>query len=154
MNTHLTTANTGIAVILDCGEYGNIHPVNKIPVGERLEMQAMHHVYGKLSAAQAYGPVYYRSYPEEDCFILEFKFAADGFELKNEDTPSGFEVAGDNKKYYPAAAQILSGGKIRLTSPEVKEPKFARFRWVNYGDVTLFGKNGLPVAPFRTSPEA
>ncbi|MGN0638228.1 MAG: sialate O-acetylesterase [Huintestinicola sp.] len=154
MNTHLTTANTGIAVTLDCGEYGNIHPVNKIPVGERLEKQAMCHVYGKLSPAEAYGPVYYRSYPEEDCFILEFKYASDGFDLRNEDTPSGFEVAGDDKEYHNAAAQILSGGKIRLTSPEVKEPKFARFKWTNYAEVTLFGKNGIPVAPFRTSPEA
>lgn len=154
MNTHLTTANTGIAVILDCGEYGNIHPVNKIPVGDRLEMQAMYHVYNKLSAAEAYGPIYYRSYPEEDCFILEFKYASDGFDLRNEDTPSGFELAGDDKEYKPAAAQILSGGKIRLTSPEVREPKYARFRWVNYSEVTLFGKNGLPVAPFRTNPQA
>ena len=123
-------------------------------MGERLELQAMYHVYNRITAPEAYGPVYYRSYPEEDCFILEFKFASDGFELKDETTPSGFEVAGDDKEYHPAAAQILSGGKIRLTSPEVKEPKYARFKWVNYADVTLFGKNGIPVAPFRTNPEA
>lgn len=154
MNTHQSTLNTGIAVILDCGEYGNIHPVDKIPVGERLELQAMYGVYGKISAEQAYGPVYYRSYPDEDCFIVEFRYAANGFELRGEDTPGGFELAGADKVYYPAAAQILSGGKIRLTSKEVTEPRYARFRWVNYGDVTLFGRNGLPAAPFRTSADA
>lgn len=154
MHTHITTANTGIAVALDCGEYGNIHPVDKTQIGLRLELQAMCHVYGKITADKAYGPVYYRSYPEEDCFIIEFRYAKDGFELKGEDTPSGFELAGDDKKYLPAAAQVLSGGKIRLTCPDIKEPKFARFRWTNYSEVTLFGKNGLPVAPFRTSDQA
>ena len=92
--------------------------------------------YGKIAEDEAYGPTYYRSFPEEDCFIIEFKHAKSGFDLRNEDTPSGFELAGDDKEYHPAAAQILSGGKIRLTCPNVKEPKFARFRWVNYGDVT------------------
>ncbi len=153
MNVHQTTANTGIAVILDCGEYGNIHPVDKIPVGERLELQAMHHVYEKIVADDAYGPVFYRAYPDEDCFILEFKHASSGFVVKGADTAEGFELAGADKVYYPAAAQILSGGKIRLTARDVPEPRYARFKWVNYGEVTLFGKNGLPAAPFRTGQQ-
>ena len=34
---------------------------------------------------------------------------------------------------------------------EVKKPAYVRYLWTNYGDVTLYGKNGIPVAPFRTS---
>ncbi|MDE6709947.1 MAG: sialate O-acetylesterase, partial [Oscillospiraceae bacterium] len=41
MRVHQTTANTGIAVILDRGEFNNIHPIDKEPVGERLALQAM-----------------------------------------------------------------------------------------------------------------
>ena len=48
MRMHRTVKNTGIAVISECGEYGNIHPVDKRPVGERLELQALCHVYGKI----------------------------------------------------------------------------------------------------------
>ena len=33
---------------------------------------------------------------------------------------------------------------------EIEEPVMARYLWTNYGEVTLFGANGLPVAPFRT----
>ena len=154
MNTHLTTANTGIAVILDCGEYGNIHPVDKIPVGERLELQALFHTYGRISGDKAYGPVYSCSYPENDRFIISFAHACDGFEVRGEDKPSGFELAGEDKQYKPVDAEILEGGKISLSCKDIPKPKFARFRWVNYGDVTLFGKNGLPAAPFRTDKNA
>lgn len=154
MNVCHDTSNTGIAVALDCGEYGNIHPVDKRPVGERLALQALYHAYMRISEDAAYGPVYYRSYADNDCFIIEFRHASSGLVLKGADTPDGFEIAGKDKKYYPAAAQILSGGKVRLTAKEVHEPKYARFKWVNWGDVTLFGKNGIPAAPFRTSADA
>lgn len=149
MNVHLSEANTGLAVILDCGEYGNIHPVNKIPVGERLELQAMCHAYKRLSPEEAYGPVFRRCYPEDGCMVVEFKFAHDGFVLTKGTSPGGFEVCGEDGVFYPAAAQIMSGGVIRLSAREVPEPVSARFKWVNWGEVTLYGKNGLPVAPFR-----
>lgn len=40
---------------------------------------------------------------------------------------------------------------IEASSDEVPNPVSARFQWTNYNEVTLFGKNGIPVAPFRTS---
>ncbi len=62
----------------------------------------------------------------------------------------GFEIAGVDKKYVPADAEIR-GDKIFVRSEEVIEPLFLRYNWTNYGDVTLFSKNGIPLAPFRTS---
>ena len=38
MHVFDTVANTGIAVIPDCGQYNEIHPVNKGPVGYRLSL--------------------------------------------------------------------------------------------------------------------
>ena len=37
-----------------------------------------------------------------------------------------------------------------LRSEEVETPVMARYMWIDYAEVTLFGANGLPVAPFRT----
>ena len=56
MRVFKTVKNTGIAVILDKGEYGNIHPVQKDVVGERLCEQALYHVYKNDNEKSAFGP--------------------------------------------------------------------------------------------------
>lgn len=148
MRVHQTTRNTGIAVILDCGEYGNIHPVDKQPVGERLELQALYHVYHTIGAEQAYGAIYKSCQYGEDGITLSFDHAQDGFYMKDA-KDVGFEIAGADKKYYPARAQLM-GDKIYVSSHEVSNPKYVRYNWVNYGEVTVFTANGIPLAPFRT----
>ena len=51
MRAYRTVKNTGMAVILDCGELDNIHPTDKKPVGERLCLQAEKLVCYKLFLA-------------------------------------------------------------------------------------------------------
>lgn len=148
MRVHQTTANTGIAVILDCGEYGNIHPVDKEPVGERLELQALCHVYGMISEKEAYGAIYKSFEYKDGGMLLYFDHAEDGFDVRGEAV--GFEIAGDDKLYHKAEVTVQND-KIFARSGEVKEPKYLRYNWVNYGEVTVFSKNGIPLAPFRTS---
>lgn len=149
MRVHQTTANTGIAVILDKGEFNNIHPIDKEPVGERLALQALYHVYGKISADEAYGAIYKSHEYTDGGIMLTFEHAGDGFELKGEKAV-GFEVAGKDKKYHTADAWF-KGDKIFVRSAEVAEPVYLRYNWTNYGDVTVYSKNGIPLAPFRTS---
>lgn len=149
MRVHQTIKNTGIAVILDKGEFDNIHPVDKEPVGERLALQALYHVYDKISGDEAYGPVYKSFEYVDGGMMLSFDHAKNGFDLKGEKAV-GFEIAGQDKKFYPADAWFKED-KIFVRSAEVSEPMYLRYNWVNYGDVTIFGKNGIPLAPFRTS---
>lgn len=149
MRVHQTTANTGIAVILDRGEFNNIHPIDKEPVGERLALQAMYHVYGKISADEAYGAIYKSHEYTDGGMLVSFDHAGDGFDVKGEKIV-GFEVAGKNRKYQSAEAEIR-GDKIFVRSAEVAEPVYLRYNWTNYGDVTVYSKNGIPLAPFRTS---
>ncbi len=75
---------------------------------------------------------------------------------------TGFELAGSDGVFYPAdfvfgkgegASSSLEGkNTITLTSSKVPSPVYARYGWYNYFPVTVYGKNGLPLAPFRTSP--
>ncbi len=147
MNTFRTIKNTGIAVILDCGEFNEIHPKDKAPVGERLALQALYHVYHKITGQDAYGPIYHSYVYKDDGIELSFDYAQDGFTVKGE--AAGFEIAGEDMNFIPAVIEIR-GDKIFVASPEVSEPFAARYCWTNYGEVTVFGKNGLPLAPFRT----
>lgn len=154
MQVHKTLKNTGIAVAIDCGQYNDIHPIHKAPVGLRLALQALHHVYDLLSENEVYGPIYQDYRVEDNGIYISFDYCNDGFLLKNEtaeknDKITGFELAGKDGIYYTADAQILHN-QIYLTCSEVTAPISARYLWVDYSTVTLFGANGIPVAPFRT----
>lgn len=151
MNTYQTIKNTGIAVILDCGEFNEIHPKDKTPVGERLALQALYQVYEKMAQKDVFGPIY-KSFEYKDSGIeLSFDYSEDGFKIIGE--ASGFEIAGEDKNYVDAVVDIR-GSKIFLSSPEIEKPRYARYCWTNYGEVTVFGKNELPLAPFRTDHKA
>lgn len=147
MNTFQTVKNTGIAVALDCGEFNEIHPKNKTLVGERLELQALFHVYGKIGEEEAFGPIYKTFECRDGKMLLSFDYSSGGFFIKGK--PDGFELAGEDHIYYKAAVEP-SGSQIILSSPEVNHPHYARYCWTNYGEVTVFGRNGIPLAPFRT----
>lgn len=148
MQLHKELSHTGIAVAIDCGEYNNIHPVHKTEVGRRLALQALHHIYELLPETEAYGPIYQAAQTDGNTLLLSFEYAKQGFTTKG-DTITGFELAGADDTYYPAKA-IIENNCIRLYAPEVPAPIKARYLWIDYAEVTLFGANGLPLAPFRT----
>ncbi len=148
MQIHKELAHTGIAVAMDCGEYNNIHPIHKSEVGRRLALQALHNIFGALPAEDVYGPIYKSFTVEASTLTLSFDHATQGFCVKGDEI-TGFELAGADGVYHPAQA-VICGSVIQLTSPEVASPQKARYLWIDYAEVTLFGANGLPVAPFRT----
>lgn len=148
MQLHQEGAVTGIAVTLDCGEYNNIHPIHKTEVARRLALQALHHIFGKGSADDVYGPIYRDYIIEGDAMILSFDHAPAGFSA-TADEITNFELAGADGNFAPAKA-VLNGTSIILRSEKVKIPVMARYMWIDYAEITLFGKNGLPLAPFRT----
>ena len=119
MRTFKTVKNTGIAVILDCGEFNEIHPKNKVPVGHRLYLQAMHHVYGD-NETEAFGPIYKNMIVTGDRAVISFDHAESGFDIKGDNGITGFEVAGTDKEYKPACAVIDEDGTISVYADEVK----------------------------------
>ncbi len=144
--TYKTIKNTAMNVILDCGEFANIHPTDKKPVGERMANLAMSLVYGG-SEKDALAPMYRGFYADGNVLTLYFDNIFDGLELRGEG--EGFELAGETGDYYPAKAKVL-GDSVELTSENVPTPIRARYAWKDYPEFSLYGKNGLPAAPLRT----
>jgi sialate O-acetylesterase len=60
-----------------------------------------------------------------------------------------FEIAGADKHFYPAKAQI-TGGSVTVSSDLVKEPVAVRYAFKDFVVGDLFGTDGLPVSSFRT----
>lgn len=147
--------HTGMAVIIDSGEFNDIHPKNKVPVADRLYRQAMYKVYGRLSEEEAESPVYASSTIAGDKVTVSFKHITGGLVVAGDTSDViGFELAGADKVYHSAKAYI-EGNKVIVSSKEVIEPVSVRYLWSNYPreGVNLYNKYGLPVAPFRSSAD-
>lgn len=174
MKVFRSVKQTGIAVALDLGKFGDIHPSHKLECGERLALQALYHVYGKITdPAKVFGPMFRYAVPDGDGLKLYFDYAPEGFVIDYkavnyipgyktiaQPTPAlecptqyilGFEVQHRDGNWKPAVATpFCENGVygIRLTARYIPQPVHARYAWVNWAPVTVFGTNGLPLAPF------
>jgi len=133
--------NTGMVVTTDIGNPGDIHPRNKKVVGERLANLALQN--GMIS------PVYKDFKIEKNTIVVGFSPSEKLISKNNEDL-KGFEIAGKDKIFYPAKAEI-AGNTVRIYSENVAEPIAARYGWKgDDSEINLFTEKGLPVSPFRT----
>lgn len=137
---------TYMNVLIDCGEFDNIHPTDKQTVGWRMALQCMEHVYG--ISCKADSPSYEAVRTEENRVVVTFH--CEKLMVKG-DRISLFELAGDDGVFYPAEAELCSNQEVGVFCQKVAEPKYVRYAWTNFGQVTLFGENELPAAPFRAT---
>lgn len=138
--------NTGLAVLTDCGEFDNIHPLDKKTVGDRLALQARKKIYGEDVVADA--PVADTVEFGGGVVAIRFHHTAGALSVKGE-ALQGFEVAGRDGVFYPAEG-TAKGSTVHLQAAEVPEPAYVRYAWRNYCAAGLYGASGLPAAPFRT----
>jgi sialate O-acetylesterase len=144
----LSVPNTGMAVTLDIGDSKNIHPSDKKDVGLRLAAIALNKQYG--GQAEYSGPVYNSMAVESNQAVLSFTHA-DGLWIKdNYQYLKGFEVAGEDHKFYYAKAEIKEG-KVVVYSDSVANPVAVRYGWADdMPEANLYNKEGFPAQPFRT----
>jgi sialate O-acetylesterase len=142
----LRLPNTGMAVTMDIGEQFDIHPRNKQDVGHRLALAAKKIAYCQELTHS--GPMYKSMEVNKSDAEISFDYVGKGLMAKGEKL-KGFQIAGKDKKFYWADAQIV-GGKVFVSSEKVKEPAAVRYGWGTNMDCNLFNKDGLPASPFRT----
>ena len=135
------TDHTGMACLLDQGEYGNIHPTAKRPVGERLAELAGAMLYG----GGAVSPRALGKRTEGNMLIVSLSAPV---KTKDGKDPNLLEIAGEDGQFVPARAEIR-GNRLILEAEGVSRPVRARYAWTDYScQVNLFGENGLPLEPF------
>ena len=137
----------GMAVTTDIGDPLDIHPTNKQGVGRRLATLALIHTYGKRIIAG--GPVFQNMKITGTRAFISFTQIGSGLLVKG-DTLCGYEIAGADKVFYPAEANV-EGNKVIVFSDRVAFPVSVRYGWADdASQINLFNKEGFPVAPFRT----
>jgi len=146
----LALPNTGMAVTIDVGEFTDIHPLRKKPVGERLALAAQKVAYGDSKVVYS-GPIYKSLEINGNQVTLWFTNIGSGLIVKNGGDLKCFEICGMDNKFVPAKAKIVNN-KIVVSSDEVNKPVAVRYAWANNPEgVNLYNKEGLPASPFRTN---
>ena len=139
--------NTGMAVITDIGDIKDIHPKNKVDVGRRLALWALAKIHGRDVVFS--GPLYKSMAVEGSRIRLQFDYVDGGLKSRDGKPLSDFIIAGEDKKFVPAVAEI-DGESIIVHSEKVDKPVAVRFAWHEEATPNLSNKAGLPASPFRT----
>jgi len=144
--TAASVPNACLAVTIDTGDADNIHPIDKLEVGERLARCALAGNYGeKIPYA---GPTL--SSVEHVPGALELHFVhTDGGLVAKGGKLEDFAVAGEDRKWVWADAHII-GDTVVVSSSALPDPKEVRYAWQSNPAATLFNGAGLPAPPFRT----
>jgi sialate O-acetylesterase len=155
------TEHSGLVVTIDLNHANDIHPPNKIDVGERLARWPLARIHNRDVAVQ--GPVFRSAETRDTEIIASFENSDEGLMAAVQAGPGqpvtdsgqtevfGCELCDAAGVWYPAQARI-DGARLVATSLDVPSPVAVRYAcWpeaaVN-GSWNLFGKSGLPAAPF------
>lgn len=141
-----TVPNSGLAVAIDVGDAGNIHPVDKKEVGDRLALVALAKHYGKKVPYS--GPRFASLEKLPNALKLSFTHTDGGLVVKG-DEPEEFAICGEDHVWHWAHAKIV-GDTIVVSSSEVLNPVAARYAWQSNPKATLYNGAGLPAIPFET----
>lgn len=139
--------NSGIAITMDIGAKDYIHPPRKKEVAQRLLANALHLTYGYETVDYA-TPRFKMAERKTNGLVLKFENAAHGLYAPN--TLNDFEIAGADKVFYPATAEIINRKQLFVKSPKVKKPVAVRYAWKNWVKGSLFTTGLLPLSSFRT----
>ncbi len=143
----LRIPNTGMATILDVGEWNDIHPMNKKSVARRLALEARRVVFGEEGVSGT-GPLFDRMVVEDGAAIIDFLCI--GADIYPNLRLGGFEIAGADGRYRPARAVVLRGNTIKVWNPSVANPTKVRYAWA--GDpvgANLRDRDGIPASTFE-----
>jgi sialate O-acetylesterase len=156
----LDVEHTGMAVTIDLDNGNDIHPPNKIDVGERLARWPLANEYSREIAVS--GPMFRDAKRQGESVAVSFDPIGVGLmvgrfkgvqavETDVDGELNGFELIGPDGQWHGANASI-DGELVIVSSPNVKQPSAVRYACHPQasGDKpwNLYSKEGLPASPF------
>ncbi|MFG6685754.1 sialate O-acetylesterase [Mariniflexile sp. HNIBRBA6329] len=140
-------SNSAMAVIMDIGEKDNIHPADKEKGGSRLAYLALAKTYG-IEGFEYESPEFNAMEIKGSTITVSFNNVPNGITSYNKEV-LGFEIAGENKVFYPAQT-VLRSKSVLLSSPQVEKPVAVRYLFKDFTEAEIFSVGGLPMSSFRT----
>ena len=143
--TARATPHVGLAVTIDLGDAGNVHPKRKREVGERAAHAALATAYGRNDGG---GPMYDGMSVEGSSIRVRFT-RIHGHLTVRDGSPSGFALAGNDGVWHRAVAKA-DGAEVVVQADDVPHPTAVRYAWAENPSVTLYDEQGMPASPFRS----
>lgn len=141
----LRVPNTAMVVTADIGEPRDIHPREKMAVGERLALAAFAETYG-IEDESALCPVPRSATRTGQAVTVAFDHTGGGLVCTAAE-PIDFEIRTSDGTWRAVDAQV-EGDHISLHGPGVESATAVRYLWSPYHIATLFNTRSLPVSPF------
>jgi sialate O-acetylesterase len=104
--------------------------------------------YGKKDVVFS-GPLFKAAKFDGAKVVISFEHTAGGLKSRNENPLSHFLIAGEDKAFVPAKAEIV-GETVVVSAENVSKPIAVRYGWSHDAEPNLANKAGLPASPFRT----
>lgn len=148
---------TGMVVAIDLPD-NDIHPANKLDVGNRLALLALGDTYGKDVAYR--GPAFESASVKGQKMHVRFKHVGGGLmtgakqglgEVKGLDGAkvNYFELADEDGNWYAGEAKIIDKHVVEVVSEKVKRPVAVRYACMGAPqEANLYNRAGLPASPF------
>lgn len=138
---------TAMAVALDLGEYNDLHPQNKLVLGERLAIAMEKLSYGEDIVCG--GPLYTGVQKEKGALRILFTQTGSGLCTKGtEKYVHGMELAGLDGVFYRADAEIEENTVV-VSCGRVERPVYCRYAWNNNPEeANLYNQEGFPASSF------
>jgi sialate O-acetylesterase len=140
-------SNCYMAVSFDKGDSTNVHPRRKLAIGQRVARQALNHVYGRTDIVPA-GPVPSKAQRKGSAVYLSFD-NGQGLHASTGDKIITFEVAEQPGLYRAATAEVTADGRLKVSAPDVKSPRYVRYGWQPFSRANLVNALGLPCSTFE-----
>jgi len=136
--------HAGLAVTFDLGDRYDIHPTQKLMVGERLARAARAVAYGEATAAG--GPEVASVTRSGGDLVIAWRHAA-GLRAYSADTAIGFEAcAATACRFVPGT---IDGDRVVLRGAAAPGVNKVRYAWADAPYANLYNGDDLPAVPFE-----
>ncbi len=143
----LSVPHTGMAVAIDIGEWNDVHPLNKLDVGERLALQAAAIVYKEKIDFS--GPIAISAKRKGKKVAIQFAHTGSGLNTKHNKKLNHFAI-GDSSGNFKWVDAKIKGSSVILNCQGISAPYIVRYAWAdNPATANLYNKEGLPASPFQ-----
>lgn len=144
-----TVPNTWMVPAYDTGMRYDIHPKNKRPVGERLALQAIAHVYGGNVLSEA--PEIQGAEKRDGAITLRLLHCGDGLKIKGTEA-KGIALSVNGQQQDVFSVEVYDNS-IRVHCDTIHEDSriTVSYAYMDYCEVNLYNSADLPVRPFTVT---